>query len=145
MGNQWVKVVIDAEDPARLARWWAEALDYRITRESPQAVEIRPVRDIHGEVPGITFIPVPAGKRGRNRLHLHLRPDDQDAEVERLVNMGARHPEEGESREPGAVMLTDPEGNEFCVQRAIPAPRSAATTSPAQPGQREAGAQQPRR
>jgi hypothetical protein len=59
-----------------------------------------------------------AAKNGKNRLHLDLRPDDQEAEVERLVNMGARHVDVGQGEAAGWVVLADPEGNEFCVLRA---------------------------
>ena len=57
--------------------------------------------------------------QGRNRLHLDLEPDDRDAEVERLVNMGARHVDLGQDEvgpdELGGMVLADPEGNEFRV------------------------------
>jgi predicted enzyme related to lactoylglutathione lyase len=115
VGNEWENVVIDAEDPARLARWWAEALSYQIIDESPDEVEIRRDPD---RAPGLIFVPVPEAKKGKNRLHIDLRPDDQDAEVERLVDMGARHVDVGQSRDVTWVVLADPEGNEFCVLRA---------------------------
>jgi predicted enzyme related to lactoylglutathione lyase len=114
VGNQWVSVVVDAEDPWRLARWWAEALGYQIADEDTDGVEIRPAGD---GVPGITFIQVAEAKKGKNRLHLDLRPDDQDAEVERLVDMGARHVDVGQGEDVTWVVLADPEGNEFCVLR----------------------------
>ncbi|HEX2770986.1 MAG TPA: VOC family protein, partial [Micromonosporaceae bacterium] len=53
-------------------------------------------------------------KKVKNRLHIDLRPEDQEAEVERLVDMGARHVDIGQ-RNVGWVVLADPEGNEFCV------------------------------
>ena len=52
----------------------------------------------------------------KNRLHIDLRPDDQEAEVERLVDMGARHVDVGQGEVEWTV-LADPEGNEFCVLR----------------------------
>ncbi len=115
MGSRWEHVVIDAEDPARLARWWAEALGYQITYEKPDEVEIRLLPDEH---PALIFVPVPERKQVKNRLHIDLRPTDQEAEVERLVNMGARHVDIGQG---GAnwVVLADPEGNEFCILRAV--------------------------
>ena len=111
MGNRWEQVVVDAEDPARLARWWAEALHYRIVHEAPDEVEIRRTPD---EMPGLLFTSVPDAKKVKNRLHLDLRPDDQEAEVERLVDMGARPVDIGQ-HDVGWVVLADPEGNEFCV------------------------------
>ena len=114
MGSLWENVVIDAEDPPRLARWWAEALGYQIISERPEEVEIRLDRD---RLPGLIFVPVPEAKSGKNRLHIDLRPDDQDAEVERLVDMGARHVDVGQTLDAAWVVLGDPEGNEFCVLR----------------------------
>ncbi|HEX2771649.1 MAG TPA: VOC family protein, partial [Micromonosporaceae bacterium] len=107
MGSLWENLVIDADDPGRLARWWAEALGYRITYEKPDEVEIRRTPD---QLPGLIFVPVPDTKNGKNRLHIDLRPEDQEAEVERLVNMGARHVDIGQGTV-GWVVLADPEGN----------------------------------
>jgi hypothetical protein len=111
MPSEWEQVVVDAEDPARLARWWAEALGYVIVHEQPDEVEIRRSAD---ELPGLLFTPVPEAKTVKNRLHLDLRPEDQEAEVERLVDMGARPVDIGQ-HEVSWVVLADPEGNEFCV------------------------------
>ena len=112
MGSRWENLVVDALDPARLARWWAEALGYQITNERADEVEIRRTPD---ELPGLIFVPVPDAKAGKNRLHVDRRPADQEAEVERLVNMGARHVDVGQGVKAGWVVLADPEGNEFCV------------------------------
>jgi predicted enzyme related to lactoylglutathione lyase len=111
MPSRWEQIVVDAEDPPRLARWWAEALGYVIVAEEPDEVEIRRSQD---ELPGILFGTVPDAKTGKNRLHFDLRPDDQEAEVERLVDMGARPVDIGQGGTPW-VVLADPEGNEFCV------------------------------
>jgi predicted enzyme related to lactoylglutathione lyase len=116
MGNRWENLVVDSRDPARLARWWAEALAYTITYEKPEEVEIRPAPDA---LPGLIFVPVPESKAVKNRLHIDLRPDDHEAEVERLVNMGARHVDVGQPADATWVVLADPEGNEFCVLRAV--------------------------
>jgi predicted enzyme related to lactoylglutathione lyase len=115
MGSRWYTVVVDATDPARLARWWAEVLDYRILYEAPDEVVI--AQDEH-TFPGLIFVPVNESKTGKNRLHIDLNPDDRDAEVERLVNMGARHVDVGQGDKVTWVVLADPEGNEFCVLRA---------------------------
>ncbi|RKN51103.1 VOC family protein [Micromonospora endolithica] len=113
MSSAWESLTIDARDPARLARWWAEALGYQVVHEEPHGVEISPAR---GRTPSLTFVPVAAGKETKNRLHLDLRPDDREAEVERLVDMGARHVDIGQGDADWTV-LADPEGNEFCVLR----------------------------
>ncbi|AVT33200.1 MULTISPECIES: VOC family protein [unclassified Plantactinospora] len=112
MGIVWENLVVDAADPARLARWWAEALGYQIVAELPDEVEIRRTPDT---LPGLIFVPVPEGKETKNRLHIDLRPTDQEAEVERLVDMGARHVDVGQSADDTWIVLADPEGNEFCV------------------------------
>jgi hypothetical protein len=110
--SRWEQVVVDAQDPARLARWWAEALGYQIVNEAPDEVEIRRTPD---EMPGLLFTPVRDVKRVKNRLHIDLRPDDQAVEVERLVGMGARPVDIGQGDDVPWVVLADPEGNEFCV------------------------------
>ncbi|GID31146.1 VOC family protein [Paractinoplanes brasiliensis] len=112
MPSQWEQIVVDAEDPARLARWWAAALDYVIVDEQPDEVEIRRSAD---QLPGLLFGRDPEVKKVKNRLHIDLRPDDQEAEVERLLDMGARHADIGQGDDVPWVVLADPEGNEFCV------------------------------
>ena len=53
-------------------------------------------------------------KAGKNRLHLDFRPDDRDAEVARLLDLGATRADIGQGDQTW-VVLRDPEGNEFCV------------------------------
>ena len=67
-------------------------------------------------LPGLLFVPVSGQKSIKNRLHLDFRPDDRDAEVERLVALGATRANIGQGEQPW-VVLADPEGNEFCVLR----------------------------
>ena len=60
-------------------------------------------------------------KRGKNRNHPDLVTDgDVDAEVERLLGLGARRVDVGQTGQEGFVVLADPEGNEFCVLRREP-------------------------
>ena len=72
-------------------------------------------------VPDLLFLKVPESKTVKNRLHLDLRPRDQQGEVERLESLGARRVFVGQSAEATWVVLADPEGNEFCVLRALQA------------------------
>ena len=72
-----------------------------------------------GVVPDLLFLRVPDVKAGKNRLHLDLRPEDQDAEVARLEALGRPRPRVGQSGDEGWVVLADPEGNEFCVLRPL--------------------------
>ena len=59
-------------------------------------------------------------KVGENRLHLDLRPVDQAAEVARLEQLGARRVDIGQG-DVTWVVMADPDGNEFCVLRALTA------------------------
>ena len=69
--------------------------------------------------PDLLFVKVPDGKRGKNRLHLDLRPGDQAAEVARLEGLGARRVDIGQGEQTW-VVLADPEGDELCVLRPLP-------------------------
>ena len=110
----WEQLVIDADDPDALARWWADALGWtEIIVDQDGDVEIRSGPD---RFPGVLFQHVPDPKTVKNRFHLDFRPDDRDAEVERLVALGATHVDIGQGT-PSWVVLADPEGNEFCVLR----------------------------
>jgi hypothetical protein len=110
MGLEWEQTIVAAHDPAALGRWWREALDWVIIDEDPRWYEIRPAVD---RMPGLLFVPA-APKTGKNRLHLDFRPGDRDAEVDRLIALGAVRVDIGQG-EPSWVVLADPEGNEFCV------------------------------
>ena len=110
---EWEQVVVDARDPVALGQWWLEALDWVIVNDDPDEFEIRPHID---QLPGMLFEPVTEVKQNKNRLHLDFRPDDQDAEVERLVALGATRVDVGQG-DASWVVLADPEGNEFCVLR----------------------------
>ena len=111
MSLVWEQVIVDAADPVLLGRWWAEALGWVVVDDDPDEFEIRPTED---RLPGVLFAQTSQAKAGKNRLHLDFRPDDQEAEVARLLAHGARHVDIGQG-EPSWVVLADPEGNEFCV------------------------------
>ena len=112
MALEWEQVIVDAADPVALGRWWAEALGWVVVADSPDEFEIRPEKD---RLPGLLFGSAPDAKTVKNRLHLDFRPDDQEAEVTRLLALGARHTDVGQSGDEPWVVLADPEGNEFCV------------------------------
>jgi hypothetical protein len=114
VASRWDTLVVDARDPARLARWWANVLDYHLLHEESDEVEVGPAERTY---PRLLFIVAAEAKAVKNRLHLDLRPDDQAAEVERLVDMGARQVDIGQG-DVSWVVLADPEGNEFCVLKA---------------------------
>ncbi len=111
MALEWEQIVMDAADPVALGAWWARALDWVVVNDDPAEYEIRPAPD---RLPGLLFEKVPEAAAGKNRLHPDFRPDDQDAEVARLLALGARHADVGQGEQTW-VVLADPEGNEFCV------------------------------
>jgi hypothetical protein len=111
MALEWEQTLIDAADPVALGRWWAAALGWVVVNDAADEFEIRPAPD---RLPGIVFLPVPEAKTQKNRLHLDFRPDDRDAEVDRLLALGAVRVDIGQG-EQSWVVLADPEGNEFCV------------------------------
>ncbi len=65
--------------------------------------------------PDILFVKVTDRKTTKNRLHFDLRPEDQAAQVHRLLDLGARRVDIGQGDDVSWVVLADPEGNEFCV------------------------------
>jgi predicted enzyme related to lactoylglutathione lyase len=114
-------VDFDAHDPQSIATFWEEALGWRRTYDSPEEVVLEPPAGspLDGLVPDLLFLKVPEGKAVKNRLHLDLRPDDRDAEVARLEALGAQRVDVGQKGTESWVVLADPEGNEFCVLRAL--------------------------
>lgn len=116
-------ITIDADNPKKLADFWAAALDWKITYEDEIEVclELQDGSPEVGRIPDILFIKVADKRTVKNRLHFDLRPQDQMAEVARLEALGARKVEIGQSEDPATtwVVMADPEGNEFCVLRAL--------------------------
>jgi hypothetical protein len=119
LGIAWI--TIDSRDPDSLADFWVRALDYEVEYKSPpeeeeeREVALRP-RDGRGNY--LLFLSVPDAKVVKNRLHLDLRPEDQSAEVERLLGLGATHADIGQG-DVSWVVMADPEGNEFCILRTL--------------------------
>ena len=112
---------VDARDPASIASFWESALGWRRTHEDPDEIVLEPPAGSpeDGIVPDLLFLKVPEPKTLKNRLHLDLRPGDQAKEVERLEALGASRVSVGQTAEATWVVLADPEGNEFCVLRAL--------------------------
>ena len=139
------QVVFDCADPARMSKFWAEALHYR-EQDPPQGFDswdafleaqgvprnewnsAGAVVDPEGKAPRIFFQRVPEGKTVKNRVHLDLnvgggtrvqleqRKPRVEAEAERLVGLGARRVRAFEKMGEYWVAMLDPEGNEFDIQ-----------------------------
>jgi predicted enzyme related to lactoylglutathione lyase len=109
-------VVIDAHNLPAMARFWAQVLGWRILSEREREVVIG--TDATAPV-GICFMPVTDAKTTKNRLHLDLSPDpgEQEAEIDRILALGARRVDIGQTGAESWTVLADPEGNEFCVVR----------------------------
>lgn len=114
MALKWEEVVIDCVDFRKQGHWWAKALSWDILDEDDEGIELG---NPDGTGPTLLFLDVPEAKSVKNRLHFDFVPDDQAAEVERLVSMGASRLDIGQGEQTW-VVLADPEGNEFCVLRA---------------------------
>ena len=131
-----IQIVIDAAAPVKLADFWAFALDY-VLEPPPHGFETwedfgrsiglpeeefgdqAAVIDPADEGPRIYFQRVPGHKTVKNRVHLDLTTaaGDRDAEIERLLALGARRVDIGQTGAESWTVLADPEGNEFCVIR----------------------------
>jgi hypothetical protein len=122
MTSKFTELAIDCADPSLLARFWCSVLGYEVQDEEDGYVAIgSPLvpegRNRPGPVPPtLAFARVPEGKTIKNRLHIDVNPTDrdQDEEVRRLLDLGARRVDLGQG-EVSWVVLADPEGNEFCV------------------------------
>jgi hypothetical protein len=140
-----VQVVMDCADPARQAEFWAAALGYVVQPPPPgfaswdealaamgvpeeRRRDASAVVDPAGAGPRIFFQKVPEGKTAKNRVHLDMnassgfavpleeRREQVEAEVARLTGLGAARLWDREEFGQYHVTMTDPEGNEFCVQ-----------------------------
>jgi hypothetical protein len=135
------QVAVDCSDPHVLADWWAEVLGWRVepqdeafiqrmvdaghatadqTRRYRGALVWATGAALNSPEPGrprLLFQLVPEAKTVKNRMHLDVRvgPEHQEAEVARLVGLGATELWRGAQGPNTWVTLADPEGNEFCV------------------------------
>ncbi len=108
-------IVVDAREPGRLARFWAEAGGWNLSVSSHLVATLRHPDDVP---PALDLVSVADPTPGKNRVHLDVAPargDDQAAAVDRLRTLGAGPADVGQGDDVPWVVLTDPEGNEFCV------------------------------
>ena len=106
------EICIDAHDATALGEWWAEVLGWPHDVDDDGDVRLQPPP---GQGPPWIFIAVSDDKVVKNRIHLDFKGEDQQAEVDRVIGMGARHVDIGQTGDESWVVLADPEGNEFCI------------------------------
>lgn len=114
MSSRIAVIAIDAVRPRVVADFWCRVLGWQVVEEDGGVVSIAPA---DGSWPWIDVIPVPEPKTVKNRLHLDLRADGvpTDDELQRLVDLGAQRTDVGQGADVSWVVLSDPEGNEFCL------------------------------
>ena len=114
MTSRLAAVAFDANDPRRVATFWAGVLGWEMTDEPDDGFALLPNDDTGFR---IEFFPSEEQKRGPNQMHFDLTSnlEGQQEIVDRAVGLGARHIDIGQRPEEGHVVLADPEGNEFCV------------------------------
>ncbi|THA58089.1 VOC family protein [Streptomyces sp. A0958] len=110
MALRFYQLAVDAHDLPAQARFWCAVLDWRVLYKDEHEIVIGADETA---LPGICFLPVPDGKAVKNRLHIDLTPDDQAAEVERVIGLGARRADVGQTSEATWVVLTDPDTPDY--------------------------------
>jgi hypothetical protein len=119
-------ITVDCTAWEPLVAFWSQVGDFAEMPDNPnQAGDPEGLlRSAENDIE-LLFIPVPEPKQVKNRMHLDLSPNDgstRDEEVERLLSVGATmYADHRRADGSGFVVLTDPEGNEFCVERSISA------------------------
>jgi predicted enzyme related to lactoylglutathione lyase len=113
-----VELVLDCAEPRRLATFWRAALDYRDLYTDENLAVLVPQE---GVASPLLLQGVPEPKAGKNRMHLDIVVDDIEAEIHRLLGLGARRVDESPQSFGGTrwVRMADPEQNEFCVSTGV--------------------------
>ena len=120
MASRIGELVLETRDPAALAAFWCAVLDFVVLdEESDGSLEIGPRSGFGGPQPTIILSRNDHPSPGKARLHLDLNATDRDqaAELDRLLSLGARPAEVGQTGEESWHVLQDPEGNAFCLLR----------------------------
>lgn len=116
MTSHLAQIAIDALNVKTIADFWCEVLGWQRIDEDDGEIGIGPEP---GSPLGIVVLRVPDAKAAKNRVHLDLRANGTTTEDElrRLMSLGARRVDIGQGPDVSWVVLTDPEGNEFCLLR----------------------------
>lgn len=107
------EITIDCRDVPRVAGFWRDLLGGDLHEPLPGWLRLGASTDGR---PMLNFQPVPEPKQGKSRVHLDLLSDDLNAAIDRVLSLGGRETGERHEYDEGdVVVLTDPEGTEFCV------------------------------
>jgi Glyoxalase-like domain len=106
-------VTFDCTDAARVATFWSAVLGRPVDDGRSQYFASIDLRD-HSQITWL-FITVPESKTAKNRMHVDLHADDRQAEVARVIGLGARHVADHDEHGLQWTVLLDVEGNEFCI------------------------------
>ena len=115
------ELVLECRGPEVLASFWCEVLDYVVLgRDGDGSIEIGPTAGFGGPQPTIILSPADSPSPAKPRLHIDVNATDRDqnAELERLLALGARPADIGQTGQESWHVLMDPEGNEFCLLKA---------------------------
>jgi predicted enzyme related to lactoylglutathione lyase len=115
MTSSLVALCVDANEPTRLAQFWAGVLGWRPADDPSDGTVLMPDDDTGFR---LRFLPTGEEKTGPNQMHFDLTStslEDQQETVARALALGGRHADVGQRGDEGHVVLADPEGNEFCV------------------------------
>jgi predicted enzyme related to lactoylglutathione lyase len=103
--------VINCADMALMTRFWSQALDL-VPLSAADDDDFRVLRGDHVQI-SLQRASTPVS--ARDQMHLDLYANDQAAQVERLAGLGAKTVRHHQDPDDDYVVMTDPEGNEFCV------------------------------
>jgi catechol-2,3-dioxygenase len=119
MTSRFAQWTLDVHDLDTMATFWSQALGYRVERGAKGDAHLWPPEDAPAQSLSVWLQPTDAAKRDKNRNHPDLVATDGnvEAEVERLLALGATRADVGQTGREGFVVLADPEGNEFCILR----------------------------
>ena len=117
MACRITELVLDCHDPRTVAEFWSQVLDYEIVdaNDDESQIEIAPPAGTPSPI-SLLFVRSDDPKHDKLRLHIDLSPTDRDQseELARLERLGAKHIDIGQGQQTW-VVLSDPEGHEFCL------------------------------
>jgi len=106
-------IVIRVDNLEQQAAFWEAALGYVRRPEPDDTSQMLVPPDGNG--PNVNLDVRPALAQSRPRIHLDLYAEDQEAEVQRLLDLGATRVDWHAPPDVDFIVLADPEGNRFCV------------------------------